>query len=165
MADWLLTKPIVDRLQARLASDLPGELADLRSGFTADETMAAADPRAVYGFVPPDGLLTDLPVVGLAEMGSRVYDDTGASATAEHRIGAVAFVSSPDQRLLAVALRCYATAMTRVLLSGGRVDNPYYFGVTVDEIGWGPTLEGPEDPRVVSSFVVAVGNFRREELP
>lgn len=165
MADWLLTRPIIDRLQARLTSDLPAQLADVRSGFTGDELAAVPDPRNVYGFVPPDGLLTDLPVVGLAEMGSRIYDDTGSSATAEHKIAAVAFLASPDQRLLALGLRCYATAITRVLLAGQRVDNPYYFGVTVDDVGWGPTLEGPEDPRTVASFVAITANFRREELP
>lgn len=128
-------------------------------------------PANIFDFVPPPSFLTDFPSLGIQDMGSRLEDDTGHSATGKHSFGVVIFCSHPDQHILAWMLRRYAQAVIRVLLSSRS------FGEAVDGAGrtaawatgdagisWGPTLGSTASPKTWLSWCVVQIWTRREEL-
>ncbi len=168
MADWGLNEPVITALVARLAANLPVELAAIRATLTADEAAALPDPQQVLDFAPPPGYLAGgLPAVGITDAITAAKDDTGSSVTGRHEIGIVVYFADPDQRLLAWGLRRYQQAVCRVALAGrglgsGSVDGAYATGLA--RILPGQTLQDEDDPRVFTSWSTVVIWAEREEL-
>src|SRR5436305_12210095 len=121
--NYALTAPALLALLARLKdpSQLNAQVADIASHVgPTDEaaSLVAIDPLNIHDFVPPPSFLTAFPTLGIQDMGSRLEDDTGSSATGKHSFGIVIFCSDPDQRLLAWMLRRYAQAVVRTVIAG-----------------------------------------------
>lgn len=137
----------------------------------ADEaaSLTPIPPEQIWDFVPPPSFLTAFPTLGIQDMGSRLEDDTGHSATGRHSFGVVIFCADPDQHILAWQLRRYAQAVTRVLLRGRSFDEtspPLQagWGAGFESIAWGPTLGSSATPKTWMSWCVVGIWTRREEI-
>jgi hypothetical protein len=169
---YALTEPGVQAILARLEdpTQLNVEIASIAAALSArDEadSLVAIPPAQIYDFVPPPSFLTDFPTLGIQDMGTRLEDDTGSSATGRHVFGVVIFCSDPDQHLLAWQLRRYAQAVTRVLLAGRclPVGSPAAaWGTGLDSVAWGPTLASTAKPQTWMSWCAVAIWTRREEI-
>lgn len=169
---FALTEPGVLAILARLEdpAQLNAEIASIAAGVAAEDESASLvpiPPEQIYDFVPPPSFLTAFPTLGIQDMGSRLEDDTGHSATGRHVFGVVIFCSHPDQHLLAWQLRRYAQAVTRVLLAGRVLEgapNGAAWGTGLNSIAWGPTLGSTATPQTWLSFCVVAIWTKREEV-
>jgi hypothetical protein len=171
---YALTEPGVRAILARLEdpAQLNVEIASIAAGVgPVDEaaSLVPIPPANIQDFVPPPSYLVDFPALGIQDMGTRLEDDTGASATGRHVFGVVIFCSHPDQHILAWMLRRYAQAVTRVLLaqrSFPETAAPLQagWGVGLENIAWGPTLGSTADPKTWMSWCVVAIWTRREEI-
>lgn len=170
--NYALTEPAVLALLARLEdpAQLNAEIASIAAAVgPTDEaqSLVPIPPAQIFDFVPPPSYLTDFPTIGIQDMGSRLEDDTGHSATGRHTFGIVIFCSSPDQHLLAWMLRRYAQAVTRVILANrtlGSTSPLAAWGTGLEGIAWGPTLSSQATPTTWMSFCVVEIWAKREEL-
>jgi hypothetical protein len=157
-----LNEPIIVELVERLDSDLAGTITAINAGVTDGYTI---DPPAeVYDYIPPPGVLTAFPSVGIGDAPSTFEDDIGSSATGRHGILIVAYQQADEQRKLVWSLRRYAQAITRVVLQGRKLDSAAW-GTGLVAVRPGPTLEDdPESPSVWTSWVgVEIWAKRDEE--
>lgn len=173
---YFLTEPVVKAILARLEdpAQLNTEIASIAAGVTATDeaqSLIPVQPANVWDFVPPLTFLTDFPTMGIQDMGTRLEDDTGHSATGRHVFGVVIFCSHPDQHILAWMLRRYAQAVTRVLLAGrgfaeaaDAAGRAAAWATGLDSIAWGPTLGSTTTPKTWMSWCVVAIWTRREEL-
>jgi hypothetical protein len=169
---YALTEPGILALLARLEdpAQLNVEIANIAAGVVAADEKASLvpiPPEQIFDFVPPPPFLTAFPTIGLQEMVSAIKDDTGSSATGEHRFGIVLFCSDPDQHILAWQLRRYMQAITRVCLAGRTLGTSAPlagWGTGPDGIDWGPTLSSVATPQTWMSFAVFRMWARREEI-
>jgi hypothetical protein len=167
-----LTEPGVHAILARLEdpAQLNVEIAQIAASLTAADEQASLvpiPPAQIYDFVPPPSFLTDFPTIGIQDMGSRLEDDTGSSATGRHVFGVIIYCSDPDQHLLAWQLRRYAQAVTRVLLAGRSLpvgDPAAAWGTGFESMAWGPTLGSTAKPQTWMSWCVVAIWTRREEI-
>ena len=169
---YLLTEPAVTAILERLegaASTLNAEIANVAAG-VADPAQAASlvpiPPQNINDFVPPPSFLVDFPQLGIQDMGSRLEDDTGHSATGKHDFGVVIFCSDPNQEILAWQLRRYAQAVTRVLLDQRSFPEAPGSAWATGLLGvaWGPTLSSTAKPTTWMSWCVVQIWTRREEI-
>lgn len=169
---YALTEPGVHAILARLEdpAQLNVEIASIAAAIPAVDERASLvpiPPAQIYDFVPPPSFLTDFPTLGIQDMGSRLEDDTGSTATGRHMFGVVIFCSDPDQHLLVWQLRRYAQAVTRVLLAGRMLEGApgaAAWGTGLDGIAWGPTLGSAAKPQTWMSWCVVQIWTRREEI-
>jgi hypothetical protein len=166
---YALTEPGVAAILARLEdpTQLNVEIASIAAGVAAADEAASLVPIApanIQDFVPPPAYLVDVPALGIQDMGTRLEDDTGSSATGRHVFGVVIFCSHPDQHILAWMLRRYAQAVTRVLLRGRVLEGLGGWGTGLETIAWGPTLGSRTDPKTWLSWCVVAIWTRREEI-
>lgn len=171
---YALTEPGVKAILARLEDPLQlnVEIANIAAGVSAADEKASLVPvpaANIWDFVPPPAYLTDFPTIGIQDMGSRIEDDTGSTATGRHSFGVVLFCSDPDQHILAWQLRRYSQAIVRVLLRGRAFDEttpPMQagWGTGFESIAWGPTLGSTATPQTWMSWCVIGIWARREEI-
>lgn len=173
---YALTEPAVKAILARLEDPLQlnAEIASIAAGVGPTDEAASLVPVApeqIFDFVPPPSFLTAFPSIGIQDMGTRLEDDTGHSATGRHVFGVVIFCSDPDQHLLAWQLRRYAQAVTRVLLAQRSIPEAAdaagrsaAWGTGLEQIAWGPTLGSTAAPQTWMSWCVVSIWTRREEI-
>jgi hypothetical protein len=161
--DWLLNEPVVKAMAARLADELPAELARRRLGLPDDEAGMLLDPGQVLDYPPTPGLLTVFPTVAIADLPSTIEDDTGHAADGHHELLLLVYLTEPDQRLLAWGLRRYAQALLAVALRGRCLEGDpdvdegraaaWGTGASKPTVVWGDTLADEDDPRQLLSWV------------
>ena len=160
MSVYLLNEPAILHVVERLGDGLAGVItelnADVTDGLTIDE------PAQILDFVPQLELLTEFPTIAVQDVSTRFEDDIGSSATGLHGLAVVTFLADADQRSLAWGLRRYARAVTECLLRGRGMGLPIW-GVMLDRINWGPTLEAEENPRTYMSWVAVVLELRNDD--
>lgn len=169
---YALTEPGVVAILARLEdpAQLNVEIANIAAGVVAADqaaSMIPIPPEQILDFMPPPSFLTAFPTLGIQDMGSRLEDDTGHSATGRHVFGVAIFCSDPDQEILAWQLRRYAQAVTRVLLRDRLLEgapNAAAWGTGLDSIAWGPTLGSTATPKTWMSWCVVAIWTKREEI-
>lgn len=168
---YLLTEPGIKAILARLVdpAQLNTEIAQIQATIADPGQKASLVPVPVgnvYDFVPPLSFLVDFPTLGIQDLGSRLEDDTGSSATGRHLFGVIIFCSNPDQELLVWMLRRYAQAVTRVLLAGRSFPEApgAGWGTGLQGVDWGPTLASKATPTVWMSWCVVQIWTRREEI-
>lgn len=173
MANYQLTEPGIAAIIARLEdpAQLNAEIASIAAGVTAADQAASLVPipaANINDFVPPPSFLVDFPQIGIQDMGSDLEDDTGHSATGQHRFGVVIFCSDPNPEILAWELRRYAQAVARVLLANRSFpESPaagWAIGAARPFIAWGPTLTKEANPQTWMSWCVVHIWTRREEI-
>lgn len=157
---WDLGDSLVPALVGRLETELPGAITAINGTVTDGVTLTP--PARVLGFVPPPELLTDMPVVGVSLLDTRVEDDIGAVAESIHRVGVVAYVADPDPAVLAVRLRRWVRAIAVATLPPERRWGPL-FGARLDRVDWGPTLATEEEPRTWVSWAALILEARMGE--
>lgn len=172
MSTFQLDEPVIQAILARLEdpAQLNAQVAQIAATVTDPDQAASlvpVDPANINDFVPPPSFLVAFPAIGLQDMGTRLEDDTGHSATGRHVVGVVIFCSDPNQEILAWQLRRYAQAVTRTILAGRTLNDTITgaaWGTGLDQIAWGPTLSSTATPQTWMSWCVVSIWARREEM-
>jgi hypothetical protein len=173
MGNYSLNEPAIAAVLARLEdpAQLNAEIASIAAGVTAADQAASLVPVPVANindFVPPPSFLVDFPQIGIQDMGTRLEDDTGHSATGRHNLGIVIFCSDPNPEILAWELRRYAQAVVRVMLRDRAFTEApaagWAIGAADPLVAWGPTLSKAVNPQVWMSWCVVQIWTRREEI-
>lgn len=159
MAYYSLSEPLVTALATRLRTDLPAKIAEINAAAT--DGIVLPNPSAVYDFPPQGELLTDFPVLGIQDFPSTFTDDIGSSVTGEYALGIIIWLSSADQRTLAMSLRRYTQAVTTVALAGRTLGDAW--GTLLRRVYPGPTIDAEENPRTWCSFAIVEISARRSE--
>jgi hypothetical protein len=161
MAFFKLSEPLVTALVTRLQTDLPAKVAEINAAATDGIVLPLPAASRIYDFPPQGELLTDFPVIGIQDFPSTFDDDIGSSVTGNHALGVIVWVSSADQRTLAMMLRRYCQAVTTVALEGRFIGDAW--GTLLRRVYPGPTIDAEEDPRTWVSFAVVEISARRSE--
>lgn len=155
-----LSEPIIEAITTRLDSELGDVIdsinAEVEDGYQLDP------PFEVLDYVPPLRLMTNFPLVCVADGGSRFEDDTSWSATGVHKFIVVVFIEDLDQRGLARKLRRYSKALATVVLRDRNLA-PVAWGVTLDRIEPGPTLGRRQGPNTRLSWVAVSFTAKTDE--
>lgn len=163
-------EPVVAGTVAMLEAGLPAVIDQINAGVTDGHFVDL--PTQVVDYVPPPGLLTAYPTVGVSEGTGRPEDDLGHEFTGVNRLTVVAFVQHSDQQALVRVLRRYRLAVMQVLLTSERtvpdVDGPGVaaWGLRLIGVEPGPTLGAMDDTTVrewMSSVRVTI-ETRSDEL-
>lgn len=147
---FLLNEPIIVALVARLQADLPAQIAAVNARTT--DGIQITMPGEILDFIPPPGVLTSYPTIGIGDAPAKFEDDIGSSATGVFEILIVVYEQAGDQRELAWKLRRASQAVTSVALAGRQLGPGW--GVTLREVSPGPTLgDDAENPQEWMSWV------------
>jgi hypothetical protein len=147
-----LNQPIIVEVQQRLNSDLATNIAAVNAEQTDGFDVEVPGTEEIFDYIPPPGLLTAFPSVGIGDGPSRFEDDIGSSATGRHELLIVAYEQDADQRALAWKLRRHCQAIVRTILDGRNLDSAAW-GTGLVAIRPGPTIEDdPDNPKVWTSW-------------
>lgn len=157
-----LSEPLILALVDRLRADLPAVIDEINQRPEVGINIIMPPPEAIYDYIPPPGILTSYPSIGIGEGPSKFEDDIGSSATGVFSLAIVIYEQASEQRELVWKLRRMAQAVTTVALEGRRLGNSW--GVTFDSSDPGPTLvDDEENPREWMSWVGVRINARTDE--
>lgn len=149
-----LNEPVVKAVHERLSGGLPAAIAAINAVVTDGITIE--NPVEVLDYIPPPGLLTAFPTIGIGDAPSTFEDDQGFSATGRHQLLVVAYVQNDVQGALAWQLRRYAQAIVRVVLDGRNLGDAAW-GTGLVGVYPGQAFADNEDPDHVKTWMSWVG--------
>ena len=158
-----LNEPVVRALVARMDSSVAVADAKLSAYITAinaeaqtvSDGYAIQNPAKVYPFIPPLGLLTEFPTIGIQSLPGRLEDDTAHAAVHVARELVVVYLTNADHVALSWQIRRYVRALgscarySGALEGGGGADDGGAWVVNTVSYDYGPTLGDTDDPKRV----------------
>jgi hypothetical protein len=163
---YLLAEPVVTALVARLNADLPAALEARADGLPADEAEVLAAPEQVLEYPPPLAYLAGgCPAVAVFEGGEVELLLASGWGESKAVVAVCVYLTNPDQRLLALGLRRYMQAVTKVCVRDRALTDEADRAVRITRarVLPGDTLQDEADPRTVLSWAVLMLQVERDE--